>query len=85
MPNLLTGFIHDRSGKTIEGAILEIRDASGSPVRAFRTNKLGQFLSATPLPPGPYEIETEKEGYQFDIIKVELKGEILSPIEIISK
>lgn len=85
MPNLLTGFIHDRQGKIIEGAILEIRDSMGNPVRAFKTNKLGQFLSATPLPPGTYEIETEKEGYLFDIIKVELKGEILSPIEIVSK
>ncbi len=84
-PNLLTGFIHDRQGKIIEGAILEIRDSSGSPVRAFKTNRLGQFLSATPLPSGLYEIETEKEGYQFDIIKIELKGAVLSPIEIVSK
>lgn len=85
MPNLLSGFIHDQEGKIIEAAILEIRDVSGNPVRAFKTNKLGQFRSATPLPPGIYEIETEKEGSSFDIIKVELKGEILSPIEIVSK
>jgi len=85
MPNLLSGFVHDREGKIIEAAILEIRDASGNPVRAFKTNKLGQFRSATPLPAGVYEIETEKEGFSFDIIKVELKGEILSPIEIVSK
>lgn len=84
-PNLLTGFVHDPQGKIIEGAILEIRDSGGIPVRAFKTNKLGQFQSATPLPSGNYEIETEKEGYKFDIIKIELKGEILSPIEIISK
>jgi hypothetical protein len=85
MANLLSGFIHDPQGKIIEAAILEIRDTAGNPVRAFRTNKLGQFRSATPLPSGLYEIETEKEGYRFDIIKVELKGEILSPIEIVSK
>jgi hypothetical protein len=85
MANLLSGFIHDPQGKIIEAAILEIRDTAGNPVRAFRTNKLGQFRSATPLPSGLYEIETEKEGYRFDIIKVELKGEILSPIEVISK
>ncbi len=85
IPNLLSGFAHDPQGKIIEAAILEIRDAAGNPVRAFKTNKLGQFRSATPLPNGLYEIETEKEGYRFDIIKVELKGEILSPIEIVSK
>ena len=64
---------------------MEIRDSQGNPVRAFKTNKLGQFLSATPLHPGEYEIETEKEGFEFDIIKVSLEGKILSPIEIISK
>jgi hypothetical protein len=85
MPNLLSGFVHGPQGKIIEAAILEIRDAAGNPVRAFRTNKLGQFRSATPLSSGLYEIETEKEGFSFDIIKVELKGEILSPIEIVSK
>lgn len=85
MPNLLVGLVRDPQGEIIEGAILEIRDSSSNPVRAFKTNKLGQFRSATPLPNGIYEIETDKEGCRFDIIKVELKGEILAPIEIISK
>lgn len=83
--NLLVGFVHTPDGKIVENAILEVRDPAGNPVRAFKTNKLGQFRSATPLASGPYEIETEKEGLRFDIIKVELKGEILSPIEIVSK
>ncbi|MBU2577379.1 PrgI family protein [Patescibacteria group bacterium] len=85
MSNLLVGFVHTPDGKIIENAILEVRDPAGNPVRAFKTNKLGQFRSATPLPNGSYEIETEKEGLRFDIIKVDLKGEILSPIEIVSK
>jgi len=85
LPNLIVGSIKSKQGKIIEGAILEIRDSLGNPVRAFKTNKLGQFLSATPLLNGEYEIETEKEGYQFDIIKVNLEGKILPPIEITSK
>ena len=85
MPNLIVGYVRNKEGKIIEGAILEIREVSGNPVRAFKTNKLGQFLSATPLHPGEYEIETEKEGYSFDIIKVTLDGKIMPPIEIISK
>jgi len=85
MPNLLAGFTHDKEGKIIEGVILEIRDSSGNPVRAFKSNKLGQFISATSLANGIYEIEAEKEGSLFDIIKVELTGKVLSPIEIISK
>lgn len=85
LPNLTVGYVRDKEGKLIEGAILEIRDSSGNPVRAFKTNKLGQFLSATPLHNGAYEIETSKEGFEFDIIKINLEGKILSPIEIVSK
>jgi len=85
MANLLVGLVKDINGGIVEGAILEIRDSTGIPVRAFKTNKLGQFQSATPLPNGIFEIETERDGYAFDIIKVELKGAVVSPIEIVSK
>jgi len=84
-PNLIVGMVLDKEGKIIEGAILEIRNSQGIPVRALRTSRLGQFMIATPLPNGVYEIETEKEGFQFDIIKIEAKGEIISPIEIKTK
>ena len=85
IPNILVGLTHKPDGKIIEGAILEIRDTAGNPVRALKSNKLGQFQIATPLPSGSYEIEIEKNGIRFDIIKIELKGEIVPPIEIISK
>lgn len=85
MPNLIVGFIHTLDGKIIDSAILEIRDLSGNPVRALKSNRLGQFQTATPLPNGGYEIEVDKEGFTFDIIKINLEGKVLSPIEIISK
>ncbi len=84
-PNIIVGMILDSGGKIVEGAILEIRNAQGLPVRALKTNRLGQFLIVTPLENGPYEIEVEKEGYHFDIIKIEAKGEIIKPIEIRAK
>lgn len=84
-PNLLVGMVLDRNNEMIEGTIIEIRDSKGMPVRALKTNKLGQFRIATPLPTGTYEIETEKEGYHFDIIKITLKGEAVSPLEIRAK
>jgi hypothetical protein len=84
-PNLIVGMVLDKEGKIIEGAILEIRNSQGIPVRALRTSRLGQFMIATPLQNGVYEIETEKEGHQFDIIKIEAKGEIIKPIEIRAK
>jgi len=81
-PNIVVGMVLDNQGMIVEGAILEIRDTQGLPVRALKTNKVGQFLIATPLQDGQYEIETEKEGLSFDIINLETKGKIIQPIEI---
>ena len=85
MPNIIVGYLHTPDKKIIAGAIVEIRDSQENPVRALKTNQLGQFQTATPLPGGVYEIEVEKEGLNFDIVKVNLDGKPLPPIEIISK
>lgn len=84
-PNILAGMVLDHQGMITENAIIEIRDQNGLPVRAIKTNKLGQFVIATPLSNGTYEIEIEKNGLNFDILKLEIKGEIIPPIEIRAK
>jgi len=84
-PNIVSGMVFDKNGEIVEGALLEIIDKEGMPVRALKTNKLGQFIIATPLQNGQYEIEIEKEGLNFDIIKFEAKGEIIPPFEIRAK
>ena len=84
-PNIIVGMVLNNEGRIVEGAILEIRNAQGLPVRALRTNRLGQFMIVTPLENGIYEVEIEKENYYFDIIKIETKGEIIKPIEIRAK
>jgi hypothetical protein len=84
-PNIVSGMVLNKNGEIIEGAILEIRNSQGIAVRALKTNKLGQFIIATPLENGVYEIETEKDGFNFDIINIEAKGEIIPPIEIRAK
>jgi hypothetical protein len=81
-PNIIYGVIKDRKGKLIPGAILEIKDERGFVVRALRSNKIGQFRTATPLDNGAYEISIEKEGFNFDIIKLNLNGGIAPPVEI---
>lgn len=81
-PNTLVGMVLGQEDKLIEGAIIEIRDSRGLPVRALKTNKIGQFRSVTPLDNGQYEIEIEKEGYQFDILKIRLTGAVVNPLEI---
>lgn len=81
-PNVLSGQVTDSTGVPVAGAIVVVVDRNGIPTRALKTNKLGQFLSATPLPDGPYKIEVEAEGYQFEDIVLNLLGEVMAPVEI---
>lgn len=85
MPNIIVGQVLDSAGGTVEAAILEIKDSGGRPVRALRSNKVGHFLTATPLEPGTYEIITEKEGFTFDPIQMAITSEVIQPIEIRAK
>jgi hypothetical protein len=84
-PNTIHGLVDDQNGLAIAGVIVLVKNTAGAPVRALRTNKLGQFLASTPLENGTYIIELEKEGYVFDETKVDLTGATLPPIEIKAK
>jgi len=84
-PNILSGLVIDQKGEILPGVIVVVKDNEDNPVRAIKTNKLGQFSISTPLPNGVYSLELEKEGYEFDIIEIEAKGEIILPIEIKAK
>lgn len=84
-PNTMVGQVMDPQAKIIEGAILEIRDAAGRPVRALKSNKLGHFMIVTPLQDGKYEITIEKEGYEFSALTFEATGSIIPPIAVRAK
>jgi hypothetical protein len=84
-PNTIAGQVLNTEGKIIEGAILEIKDAAGRPARAVRTNKTGHFFITIPFTNGKYEIITEKEGYIFDPVSFEAKGELIPSISIKAK
>ncbi|OGY15920.1 MAG: hypothetical protein A2784_00060 [Candidatus Chisholmbacteria bacterium RIFCSPHIGHO2_01_FULL_48_12] len=81
-PNLIVGMVVDKYDRLIDTAIIEIRDANHHPVRAVKTNKLGQFSIASPLPNGSYQLQAEKDGYQFGILSLELTGKIVDPVEL---
>lgn len=85
VPNTIVGQVVDTKGKILEGAILEVRDASGRPVRALKSNKLGHFMVVTSLQDGRYEIYTEKDGYRFEPVYFEALGTIIPPIAIYGK
>lgn len=82
IPNVIVGMVLDTENKIVENAIIEIRDKDGTPIRALKTNQLGQFFSASPLKKGNYEIEVEKPGLKFDIINLKLKNKRVPPLEI---
>jgi len=84
-PNVINGVVNDSTGNYLEGVIAVIYDQEGLPVRALKTNKLGQFSGATPLPNGVYNLELEKESFIFDVLQIELDGQVLPPLVIGAK
>jgi len=85
-PNVVMGIVKDSRGNVLSGMLVEIKDKDGNPVRAFKTNPLGQFSSATPLSPGNYsmEIEDPKAQHNFNPITITTNNQILLPIEAVS-
>ena len=87
VPNLIMGVIKDTQGKQLPNIILTIKDTKGTPQRALKTNRLGQFSTATPLQNGTYFIEAEDplKRYIFDIAEINLTGKVFLPIEMDAK
>lgn len=84
-PNIINGIVKDQTGSYLEGTIAVIYDKEGLPVRALKSNKLGQFTGSTPLPNGTYTLEVEKDGFTFDVLQIELTGGIMPPLLITAK
>ncbi len=85
-PNIVSGMVKDSRGNVLPNILVEIKDKNGNPVRAFKTNMLGNFASATPLASGTYTITLEdlKKIHTFDSIQITANDQIMLPIEIIS-
>ncbi|MDP2637976.1 MAG: PrgI family protein [Candidatus Levybacteria bacterium] len=85
-PNMITGVTRDPRGNPLSNILVEVKDKDGNPVRAFRTNGVGRFASATPLSNGVYTVEFEdpKSQNKFEIISVDIAGQIVMPIEATS-
>ncbi|MBI2036696.1 PrgI family protein [Candidatus Microgenomates bacterium] len=83
-PNIVAGVVKDCKDELLPNIIVEVKDTGGTPLRAFKTNKLGQFFASTPLPNGQYAIELEdpRNIHFFDPAGVNLTGSPLVPLEI---
>ena len=86
-PNIITGIIRDKANNLLPNIIVTIKDVDGIPVRALKTNRLGQFASSTPLMKGDYRVEFEDplKRYSFGIIDLTLTDAIIVPLEILAK
>lgn len=85
-PNLISGIVKDPRGNVLPNMLIEVKDKDNNPVRAFKTNPLGQFASATPVMNGVYTITFEDpQGKQkFDTVEITANGEVMQPLEVIS-
>jgi len=81
-PNIVVGMIFDKMGGIVDNAIIEITDAQGMPVRAVKTNRIGQFFISTPLRDGEYYIQVEKSGMSFPVQQLTLQQTLLDPLEM---
>lgn len=86
-PNVVTGVVKDQYGNLMAGMLVTVRDKDDTPLRALKTNKLGQFAASTPLPNNTYviEIEDPRGGFIFDKAQVSLAGTVAPPIEVTAK
>jgi hypothetical protein len=86
-PNIVTGIVKDKDKNLLPGVLVTVKDKEGVPVRALKTNRLGQFAASTQLPNGVYlvEIEDPRFRYTFDRAQVTLNGTIVPALEIFAK
>lgn len=86
-PNVVTGIVKDHYGNLLAGMLVTVRDKNDMPLRALKTNRLGQFAASTPLLNGTYvvEIEDPRGAFIFDKAQITLAGALAPPIEVIAK
>jgi len=86
-PNVITGIVKDDAGNFLPGILVTVTNHESLPVRALKTNKLGQFAASTPLPNGTYfvEIEDPRARFTFSRVQLTLTGGVVPVIEIIAR
>jgi hypothetical protein len=83
-PNVVSGIVKTKEGKLLPGVVVIIKNEQGRPVRAMKTNTLGQFITTTALEEGLYAIELSKNEYSFGSYEIKLTGNVLPTYEFIA-
>lgn len=87
-PNTIAGVIKDLRGKRVPEILIVIKNNKEEPVRAIKTNSLGEFSITNPLTDGKYQMEIDVNnltGFNFDIIDFVAEGKIIPAMEIKGK
>jgi len=86
-PNVVTGIIKDYDNNLLPGVLVTVKDRDGVPLRALKTNKLGQFAASTQLVNGTYVVEVEdpRERFVFDRVQITINGSVMPALQIIAK
>ncbi len=79
-PNVLSGIVKSKDGNLLPGVVVIVK-SDKRPVRAMKTNSLGQFVTTTALDNGSYMLELSKGGETFGRFEIELTGEVLPTYE----
>jgi len=82
-PNIINGYVRGKTGNLIKNAVVIINDSEGSPVRALKTNELGQFAITTAVINGAYTVEVSSDGETFAIMTVDVYGSVLEPLDFV--
>lgn len=85
--NVVTGIIKDNDNNLLPGVLVMVKDKDGVPLRALKTNKLGQFAASTQLGNGTYVVEVEdpRERFMFDRVQITLNGSVMPALQIVAK
>lgn len=84
-PNVISGIVKSKDGNLLPGVVVIVKNERNRPVRAMKTNSLGQFLTTTALENGTYTLELTKNEYTFGKYEVELTGEVMATYEFIAE
>jgi len=83
-PNVISGIVRTKDGKLLPGVVVIVKNEKARPVRAIKTNSLGQFITTTALENGIYTIELSRNNYSFGRYEVNLTGDVLPTYEFIA-
>ncbi|PIR43497.1 hypothetical protein COV24_02520 [candidate division WWE3 bacterium CG10_big_fil_rev_8_21_14_0_10_32_10] len=83
--NIILGSSKDKEGNVLDSTVIIIKNEDGEPVRALKTNQLGEFEIATPVENGIYTIEGIRDDFSFKKIKITASGSEIDPVKLMGE